>query len=394
MPRFPLLLALLLVSASAGGCRLIAGIHDIELEDAGPPKEGGGDVGRDGTKDAASDGHADAVTDGSDTGPCSCAGCNILASNQDLPLTIQLVGDTLYWVNFGSAGGRGSIMSLPTTGGKPTEVVSGLTQAYGLQVDATNLYWGSLDNMGKGLIEQRPITGGAVVTLVSDLTPPMGLISQGVAQLPSTQFLAVSSTTVYFVTFGPTGAQSIVDSVPIGGGSEMPFLTHLAGEGDISVVEAYALSVFGSSLYVISSNKDVTEIVSVPLSGGPSKSVVSDLTFPLALAVTSTDVVWCDDESDFTNGFVTVAAIDGSSTKTLGSGLPAPWAVITDSGYAYWANSGNACLDGSIQKALLDGSGGTVSVVPDALAPESLVVDDKFVYWVDNQCGGIIKHLK
>jgi hypothetical protein len=262
-------------------------------------------------------------------------------------------------------------------------------------MDATNFYWGSLDPSGIGLIEQRAIAGGPVVTLASGLNPPMGLVSQGVPQLPSAQFLAVSDSTVYFVTFAGGGTQSNVDSVPIGGDAATPFLTHLAGEGDIAVVEAYALFISGSSLFVISINKDITGIVEVPLSGETTpKQVVSDLTYPLALTVTSEDVIWCDDESDFTNGFVNLSSLDGATTKTLGSGLAAPWAIVTDPMYAYWVNSGNACLGGSVQRALLDGTGMAQTLVPNAAEPSDLVIDDDFVYWVDSQCGGVLKTSK
>jgi hypothetical protein len=383
MKRAPLVLLLTLVTlvalvAATSGCRLIAGIHDIELEDSGAPA-------KDGATEMAPAG------DGSDTGPCKCTNCTILAANQDLPFTLQIVGDTIYWINYGSGKSAGSIMSVPKTGGSPKKVVSGLTQPYGLQFDQTNLYWEAIGETGKGIIEKFPIKGGTVETLASDLVAPMGMVSEGISEIPSAQLLAVSDTDVYFATYDTSGDQSDIDSVPIKGGPVAPFLTHLAGEGSVAVVQAYALTLVGTSLFVIIDNLDFSGIIEAPLSGAPVKTLISDLAYPLAIAVTGKEVLWCDDEANFANGFVNIASIGGSSFKTLGMGLAAPWSVVTDSENAYWANSGNSNDFGSVQKAPLDGSTAAVNLVPDALSPQDLVLDDKFIYWVDSACGGVIR---
>jgi hypothetical protein len=385
----PLLALVVVLAPGVVGCRLIAGINDIELEaDSGKPGDGGADVGKDAVHDAVSD----------SGGPCACDNCVVLATEQDLPLGIQLDTDgTLYWINFGSGKGTGGIFSMPKTGGKPKQVVGGLTQAYGLQIDSNNLYWAALDTAGtSGQIVKMPKKGGAAVTLAKGQPNPVGeLVQQGVSNLPTQQFLAVSDTTVYYVTFDSAGDQSAVWQVPIDG-SDFPsaFLANLPGEGGIGLIQGYAITLFGSSLYVICDTPAFDGLIEAPLSGAPIKELVSDLNYPVALAVTSSQILWCDDEANFANGFVDVAPLSGATFKSVGKGLAAPWSLVTDDTMVYWVNNGNATDFGSIQKAPLNGSSAAVSVVPNAYSPEALVMDDTSLYWVDSTCGGVLKTAK
>jgi hypothetical protein len=382
------LVALTLALASAiglGGCRLIAGIHDIELEaDAGVHKDAGADV----KSDRPTDGPAAEREAGSS--PCACTNCTVLANEQDLPLTIQMSGDTLYWLDFGSAKGAASLMSMPKTGGTPKQLAGNMTQAYGLQIDATTLYWAAVDTSGAGTIVSMPLAGGAVTTLVNGLpAPTSNFISGGVVNVPSEQFLAVSDTTLYFIMFDPCGDQGFVGQVPKKGGLETNFLSNLPMEGGSDEVQAYAITLSGESLFVANNNTTLDVILQAPLSGGPATIAIPDLTYPLALDVDGSNILWCDDEADFTNAFVRSAPIGGSPVTTLAKGLSGPWGVITDATDAYFIT--NYAGNGTVQKAPIDGSSAAVVLVPDALAPQAVIMDDQFLYWVDSQCGGVLK---
>jgi hypothetical protein len=376
------LLPLVLLSGPLG-CRLIAGIHDIELTDAG--------LATDAEKDAIVDHRGDS----DDAGPCDCINCQILAKNQELPLGIQIDGDDLYWVDFGSGKGTGAIMTVPKAGGTPTVVIDSLTEPYGLQIDANNFYWAALDSTGTtGQLMKMPRKGGAAVTLATGQPNPASmLVQEGYPNLPSQQFLAVSDSTVYYVTFATNGNQSAVWQVPIAGGTPAPFLANLPGEAGVGLIQAYAITLSGSSLYVICDTPAYDGIIEAPLSGAAIKEIVSDLNYPVALAVTGSNIIWTDDEANFANGLVNVAPSSGVGFKSIGKDLAAPWALLIDptTSTVYWANNGNQNTNGSLQKAPLDGSSEAVTLVPSALAPEALAMDSEFIYWVDAICGGVLR---
>jgi hypothetical protein len=370
-------------------CRLIAGIEDVEYEppDAGAKKPEGGEG--DGAKDVLQEESPD-----SNTGPCACTGCTVLADGQDIPVGLQISDGTLYWVNFGSSKGGAAILSMPAAGGTPKTLVSGLTQAYGLQIDATNLYWAALDSSGtSGLIEKMPRAGGKPSTLATGQPNPMGtLTSQGDPNLALQELVALSATDVYYATNDSNGDQSAVYSVPIDGDAgPSVFLANLPGDGGVGRIQDYAMTITGSDLYVVCNNPAYDGILKAPLSGAPVEELVPDLAYPVFVAVTSTSILWCEDESDFTNGFVNIAPLSGSPVKALATGLAAPWGLVTDSTYAYWINSGNSNVNGSIQKAPLDGSSSAVTLVPNPITPVALVADSQFLYWVDASCGGVLK---
>jgi hypothetical protein len=375
------------VGSTSLGCRLIAGIHDIELEADSGEHDAAADAKPDGPRDAMG---SDA--EGGSGGSCACTGCTVLAQSQDLPLSIQMSGDTLYWLNYGSGQGAASLMSLPKTGGVPKEVAGNMTHAYGLQVDPTHLYWASVTSSGDGIIEKVPLAGGSVTTLTTGLpAPTSNFLDEGLANVPSEQFLAVNDSTLYFVAFDTCGDQGPVDSIPLTGGTATPFLVNLPNDAGVGLIQAYGLTLSGSSLFVLNISTALIAILEAPLDGGPVASAVPDLTYPLSLAISGSDILWCDDEVHFTNGFVRIASAGGSA-KTLGSGLTAPWGVITDGTSAYWINNGSECgPEGSIQKAPLDGSSPAVTLVDDLLGPQAIIMDDTYLYWVDSSCGGVIR---
>jgi hypothetical protein len=377
-------LALVLV-AGVASCRLIAGIHDIELESDAAT----GDAGQDAKRDAPRDGVI--VEEDAGGGACACEGCTVLAEEQDLPLSIQISGDTLYWLNYGSGKGAASLMSMPKTGGKPKELVGNLSQAYGLQIDATHLYWASVTSAGDGIIEKVPHGGGSVVTLATGQEPPTSnFIDQGIANVPSEQFLAVNDTTLYFVSFNSSGDQSAVLSIPLSGGTPTPFLANLPDDAGPGLIQAYGILLAGSELFVLNVSTPLTAILEAPLSGGAVQTAVPGVTYPLALTIAGANILWCDDEVEFINGFVRIAPIGGSA-KTLGMGLAAPWGVVADTKNAYWINSGTSEIEGSLQKAPLDGSSAAVTMVDNLLGPQALVQDATFLYWVDSSCGGVLR---
>ena len=56
---------------------------------------------------------------------------------------IVLDGNTIYFAATDDTGLRGTIYSLPKSGGTPAAVVTGVVTPYDMVFDATNLYWTS-----------------------------------------------------------------------------------------------------------------------------------------------------------------------------------------------------------------------------------------------------------
>src|SRR5580658_4212668 len=107
-----------LVMLCMGACRQIAGLENLE-----PP--------------------ADAEPLAYDGGPgCSCAGCTVLAHDDLLePQSLVVVNGTVYWLDSGSSGNNGRLMSVSTTsGGPPVELVPDLNSPLSLTTDNSSLY--------------------------------------------------------------------------------------------------------------------------------------------------------------------------------------------------------------------------------------------------------------
>jgi hypothetical protein len=117
---------------------------------------------------------------------------------------------------------------------------------------------------------------------------------------------------------------------------------------------------------------------------------------PLALAVTSSDVVWANQGNDTAPGQVQGAAIlrapiGGGALQTLAA-LPEADNMLTsqslavDSGNVYWAKFNVDSGDGAIMKTPL--AGGATTTLASASVPESVAVSGGVVYWT--AVGGIM----
>ncbi len=64
----------------------------------------------------------------------------VLASGQEYPSEIAVLGTTLYWLN---SAANGALMKMPATGGTPTTLATGLDDAYQFAVSPKGIYWTS-----------------------------------------------------------------------------------------------------------------------------------------------------------------------------------------------------------------------------------------------------------
>src|SRR5207253_880321 len=108
---------------------------------------------------------------------------------------IILDGNTIYFTASDETGLRGTIYSIPKSGGTPAAVVSGVVTPYDMVIDATNLYWTSFgtptadgDIQADGKVERASKSGSGRIALASALSGPTTL--------------AIDDTNVYFVESG------------------------------------------------------------------------------------------------------------------------------------------------------------------------------------------------
>jgi sugar lactone lactonase YvrE len=121
----------------------------------------------------------------------------VLASAQQYPAEIAVLGATVYWLDSPPlAGVDGTLMKMPTTGGTPTTLATGLVLAGGLAVSPQGIYW---TNWGSGTVMRLPLIGGTPVKIGSGAMP---------------QAIAVDATNVYW---SDIGSQRIMKA-PLEGG--------------------------------------------------------------------------------------------------------------------------------------------------------------------------------
>jgi hypothetical protein len=388
MLRAPAPFVVLAVLASLGACRQLAGIEDIELSPEAGLHEGGPGM-EGGRKEGGPDG-----PEPTDAGDCGCDKCVTLASGQSSPLSMVLVGTDIYFLNYGPEAGLGSLARVSTSGGKVETLQGGLTHPLSLTTDGMNLYYFTEDPKNGGVIEKLPISAGTLTTLATKQGTMAGLISCETIQYPTTQFITVSATDVYWIgTSGGVGVN--VMTVPIAGGASKAFLNAVPGEAGLAAAfEPSAILTDGTSLFIISNDfSDYAGIIKATLSTGESVSIIEDLTTPDALALTATDLLFTDEAVSFTNGTLQILPQAGGANTVLAKKLYAPWAVTTDATDAYWINSGNGNILGSLEKVPL--GGGTATTLAGALeAAEAIAIDSTSVYWIDSDCGTVMKVAK
>jgi hypothetical protein len=369
----------LAAACSALACRQVAGIEDITSARA----------------DAAADA---AVT--ADAGTCGCPGCTTLASGLKLPLSIVLADGYVYFLNYGPADGMGSLMRVPTAGGKGAETVLGnLTRPFSLAADATNLYWQAEDDAG-GVIVQRPISGGATLTLASGLPTLQDLLVKGIVSIPTTNDIALSVQDVYFLGFVPGkvdyASASQVLRVPIGGGAVTTLVSQWPDDGGppdggpTYWLDPIAIVADGASLYMTTIFTQIG-LLKVPLSGGVTDVLVPDLLSPYCLALAGDAVLFGDDGSNGSNGTVQTVSASGGSTSIVTKGVT-PLGMVTSEGVVYFLDL-HLALPGSPTSidSLSLTTKEVVTLAQGLAEPVAIAVDSKSVYWSDAKCGTVMR---
>jgi hypothetical protein len=141
----------------------------------------------------------------------------------NFPGDIVVTGGYVYYIEGGTNGNFGTVQRIPVSGGTPTTIISGLNQANGLVLDATNVYVISAGSGSTtGSILRAPLAGGTPTTILSG---QQGNTLRG---------LAIDGTYAYF-TYAFTAPGGSIARVPLTGGTPTTIVSGIAGPESIAV---------------------------------------------------------------------------------------------------------------------------------------------------------------
>jgi hypothetical protein len=309
--------------------------------------EGGMDAS-DGGADAGGGG-TDAPSDASNDGACSppytvCGGTCVNTNNNGQ--------------NCGACGhdclGGGCIGGVC----QPVTLASGLGDALGVAVDATNVYF---TEGNAGTVAKAPLTATGVVTPLA-------------TGLPTTVGVAVdTSGNVYFATNAPSGG---ITKIPAG----TTTLTPIASQAN-----AFWLVTDGAHVYW-TSNTGNASVWQVGVTGGTPTAIATGQAWTTGIAMTATNVYWGTESNN--DGIWSYAIGPGTVTQIV-TGQNNARAVAVDSSNVYWADDSTSGvvyqqpLGGGTQTQLSSGDGNPYWMVADAV--------NSHVYWTDSSSGHIMR---
>lgn len=281
-------------------------------------------------------------------------GPEVLATFDDQPVTIAVVGDTVYvallltgieslpmsggtpdllvslpsgsanlfqnedlafdtsTIFFSLSGFGVDIESVPIDGGTAATLATAMGFASGIAVDEASVYWVDQD---QGAVMKVAIQGGTASTLASGLKIPAGLVLHG--------------GTLFFTD--PSGD---LMSVSVDGGTVS---TLVVGVPANAMVEAWApgLAADDSNIYFSQCNDFTTlvaALVQVPMNGGNPTTLAAACA--AGIAVDADNVYWVGTGTGA--GTVNEVPIGGGATKVLASGQTAPVGPALDATSVYW----------------------------------------------------------
>ena len=183
------------------------------------------------------------------------------------------VDDTrVYWTDRVA----GTVMSVPRAGGAPTMLVSGGRDAMGIAVAGSRAFWASGQ---PGSIATVPVAGGTGTTLANNQNAP--------------QQIAIDALNVYWTDNGAGSTLGSVMEVPLAGGAPITLAT-----GQVDAVGIAVASVKGAGTYVYWVNGAAGTLMATPAIGGfPPIELASGLGQPERIAVGEASLYWTDNSS-------------------------------------------------------------------------------------------------
>jgi sugar lactone lactonase YvrE len=321
-------------------------------DDAGPDGDGGAEAA---CASAACGGCGPRGVD-CQGGACVGGVCQpvVLAATENGPLGIAVDDTRVYW----TASTAGQVKFVSKGGGIPAALAVGLGSPSAIAVDAQRAYVTTLQPpealLGVSLAD------GQATKLGSGMSGPFGV--------------ALDAQNVYWAD--ATSAQ--VSRVAKSGGAPTAVATALDGPG--------AVAVAAQDVYIATSGGHV---VRAPLAGGSPTTLASLPAQAVAIALDAQNVY-----ATASDGGVRRIPKAGGLPTVLAWGRPVGIAV--DAAGIYWANAGTSPIDGDGAIVMLPfGDAGAPLVLADhQWDARCVAVDDRSVYWTDDERGVVMKVAK
>ena len=228
----------------------------------------------------------------------------VLADSQDLPSSLAVAATGLLWANFGTAQATGGAVYL-ASGGTPVSLVAG-ESVPSIITDDTYAYWTSSLGLSGVLVERALLTGAAADTL--------GTVQGSVTAS------AITSDGVYLYFVGGGDGAGIFRLAIQGGNVETLITLPNAALTDILVYKGI-LYVANAALAPNGS------ILTIPIAGGNTTTLVSGQDVPTRLAHDATNLYWTNDD---VAGAVLSVPLAGGTPTVLASNLDHPRAIVAD----------------------------------------------------------------
>lgn len=278
----------------------------------------------------------------------------MLASGLTGLYSVAAAGGYVYFTREGSAGvGDGAVGKVNANSGAVTVLASAQLNARGLALDSAYAYWTNYSN-SSGKVQRIAQTGGAPELLKSPETP-LGIATDGIYVFYSkyakgeVRRMAVNGTNDNQLT----GAAGYPDGVATDGAyvyfaDELPgAIKKVAATGGGGVTtfanteSSSAVAVDSTHIYFNDGSKGTVNrmpksSISVP------QVLASGQTNPSRMWLDGATLYWVNQHTSA--GAVLSIPVTGGPSKTLASAQPAPFSVTVDTSAIYWANHGNGTL--------------------------------------------------
>lgn len=281
---------------------------------------------------------------------------SVLFRDQDRPVAVEVHEQFVYWINAGTGldkrleRAKGQVLRGPKTGGEPTVLFSGENLPDSLVREDRNLYWTSEYDVRGG-----PIEGGKAA-----------LSFDGSELFGSPMALVVRDGRLVFGIIHPdAGGVHVID--PMG----KRLLEPVPVVGGVSALAVTRDAVFAYS-------RQQRAIGRFALSGGPPKSVLSDVKGCATMVTDDAKVYWTEPG----DGRIRSMSVEGGEVATVSAGFKRPWDLLLD-GEALMVTDREA---GTIVQVPKKGGRGTILAEGQG-APHSIAVDEAFVYWTEPEKG-------